>query len=170
MKHHELKKTPHYRRNILVKNPKLQARSTVLDSAHQKQIRNALQPNCTTINAIIVTKTTKYGSVHRSGTLHHKPSCKNTERSQKTTKGHKRPPRIQMSPRDETEEVTKNKNDQSNPKNKGKHRSPQCHWLPVTGFRGFKIQILIKFTVRPSHVQSQNHLQKEWSNSPKAHT
>ena len=68
---------------------------------HQKQIRNALQPNCTTINAIIVTNTTKYGSVHRSGTLHHKPSCKNTERSQKTTKGHKRPPRIQMPPRDD---------------------------------------------------------------------
>ena len=33
MKHHELKKTPHCRRNILVKkSPKLQARSTVLDN------------------------------------------------------------------------------------------------------------------------------------------
>ena len=45
---------------------------------HQKQIRNALQPNCTTINAIIVTNTTKYGSVHRSGTLHHKRPQKAT--------------------------------------------------------------------------------------------
>ena len=51
-----------------------------------------------------------------------------------------------------------------------KYRSFQCHWLPATGFRKFEIQILIKFTVRPSHIQSQNHLQKEWSNSLKAHT
>ena len=45
----------------------------------QKKNRNALQPNCTTINAIIVTNTTQYGSIHRSCTLHHKPLCKNTE-------------------------------------------------------------------------------------------
>ena len=83
------------------KHPNFCWKTTKLCENHQKQIRNALQPNCITINAIIVTNTTKYGSVHRSGTLHHKPSSKNTERSQKTTKGHKRPPRIQMPPRDD---------------------------------------------------------------------
>ena len=40
-------------------------------------------------------------------------------------------------------EVTKYKNDQSNPKNGSQTR-----------------KLLIKFTVRPSHVQSQNHLKK----------
>ena len=90
---------------------------------HQKQIRNALQPNCTTINAIIVTNTTKYGSVHRSGTLHHKPSCKNTEMTSISTKYLL-----------ENAEVTKNKNDQSNPKNGGQTPKPPMplaarHWF-----------------------------------------
>ena len=122
----------------------------MLDSTHQKQIRNALQPNCTTIYAIIVTNTTKYGSVHRSGTLHHKPSCKNTERSQKTTKDHKRPQKATKGHHGykchhgmtsistkyllENVEVTKNKNDQSNPKNEGQTLKPPMplatrHWF-----------------------------------------
>ena len=84
-----------------IQNIQTLLKTTKLCENHQKKIRNALQPNCTTINAIIVTNTTKYGSIHRSCTLHHKPSCKNTERSQKTTKGHKRPPRIQIPPRDD---------------------------------------------------------------------
>ena len=84
-----------------IQNIQTLLKTTKLCENHQKKIRNALQPNCTTINAIIVTNTTKYGSIHRSCTLHHKPSCKNTERSQKTTKGHKRPPRIQILPRDD---------------------------------------------------------------------
>ena len=84
-----------------IQNIQTLLKTTKLCENHQKKIRNALQPNCTTINAIIVTNTTKYGSIHRSCTLHHKPSCKNTARSQKTTKGHKRPPRIQIPPRDD---------------------------------------------------------------------
>ena len=38
---------------------------------------------------------------------------------------------------------------------------PQCHWLPATGFRRFKIQIPINFTMRPSHVPGNKHLQKK---------
>ena len=78
---------------ILLKNHEMVWKSPETNS-------KCTQPNCTTITAIIVTNTTKYGSVHRSGTWHHKPSCKNTKRSQKTIKGHKRPPRIQMPLRD----------------------------------------------------------------------
>ena len=103
----------------------------------------------------------------------------------KTPRGHKRPQKAQKATTDtnattgwlafpqnislKTQKSPKTKMINRIPKTEAKHRSPQCHWLPPTGFRGFKIQILIKFTVRPSHVQSQNHLQKEWSNSPKAH-
>ena len=57
----------------------------------------------------------------------------------------------------ENAEVTKNKNDQSNPKKGGQTRKP-----PMPLAAGFRGQIL-KFTVRSNHVQSQNHLQKEWS-------
>ena len=117
---------------------------------HQKKIRNALQPNCTTINAIIVTNTTKYGSIHRSCTLHHKPSCKNTERSQKTTKGHHGMTSISTKSLLENKEVTKNKMINRIPKMEAKHRSPQCHWLPATGFREFKIWIPMHFTMRPT--------------------
>ena len=106
----------------------------------------------------------------------HREVTKDHKRPQKATKGHHgykchhEMTSISTKYLLENAEVTKNKNDQSNPKMEAKHWSLQCHWLPATGFRRFKIQILIKFTVRPSHVQSQNHLQKEWSNSPKAHT
>ena len=40
----------------------------------------------------------------------------------------------------------------------------QCHWLPATGFRRFKIQIPINFTMRPSHVPGNKQ-----PNSPKTH-
>ena len=54
----------------------------------RKKNRNALQPNCTTINAIIVTNTTKYGSISIEVALcttnHH-------AKTQKVTKDHKRP-------------------------------------------------------------------------------
>lgn len=109
-------------------------------------------------------------------TNHHAKTPKGHKRPQKATKGHHGykchhgMTSISTKSLLENKEVTKNKMINRIPKMEAKHRSPQCHWLPATGFRGFKIQILIKFTVRPSHVQSQNHLQKEWSNSPKAHT
>ena len=37
----------------------------------------------------------------------------------------------------------------------------QCHWLPATAFRRLKIQIPITFTMRPSHVPGNKHLQKK---------
>ena len=93
------------------KTSKLCWKTTTWCENHQKQIRNALQPNCTTINAIIVANTTKYGSIHRSCTLHHKPSCKNTEGPQKTRKGHKGMTSISTKSLLENAEVTKNKNE-----------------------------------------------------------
>ena len=86
--------------------------------------------------------------IHRSCTLHHKPSCKNTEghkRPQKATKGHhgykSHHGMTSISTKSllENKEVTKNKMINRIPKMEAKHRSPQCHWLPATGFRGFKI-------------------------------
>ena len=60
---------------------------------HQKKNRNALQPNCTTINAIIVTNTTNTAvsiEVALCTTNHHAKTPKGHKRH---TKGHKRPPR-----------------------------------------------------------------------------
>ena len=98
---HEIRFGPNQNIIFHPKHPNFAENHEIVWKSPRKKNRNALQPNCTTINAIIVTNTTKYGSIHRSCTLHHKPSCKNTERSQKTTKGHKRPPRIQIPPRDD---------------------------------------------------------------------
>ena len=95
-----------------------------------------------------------------------------TKRPQKATKGHHGykchygMTSISTKYLLENEKSPKTKKFNRIPKMEAKHRSPQCHWLPSTGFRALKIQILKKFTVRPSHIQSQNHLQKEWSNLP----
>ena len=85
-----------------------------------------------------------------------------------TTNHHAKTPRWLAFPQNislKTQKSPKTKMINRIPKMEAKHRSPQCHWLPSTGFRGFKIQILIKFTVRPSHVKP-----KPSTKTPKAHT
>ena len=135
------------------KHPNFAENHEIVWKSPEKKNRNALQPNCTTINAIIVTNTTKYGSISIEVALcttnHHAKTQKGHKRPQKATKGHhgykSHHGMTSISTKSllENKEVTKNK---------------MINRIPI------------HFTMRPSHAQSQNHLQKEWSNSPKAHT